>query len=361
MATSLNEIYNLKQSIAFKLVVTLLVMSVIILPLSIFNWNNHGFHLNYVVHILTIIAAGVLLQRNDKYSYKPEFIVSISILTVIAGLGIYSLGFNSGTIALLIAGTTLTFICFSSKTTIIYFAATLASFILLTFLRGNISSFETINQNDFANSVNLFTYLSIILFSSILCLLLFEHRKRLQNALFLIEKQNQEVKYLSNHDYLTGLSSPRLAQEQLELTLSMSKRHNFKTAILYIDINDFKVINDALGHDAGDHALKVVAKRLQDIIRDTDIACRQGGDEFLVILHYPVSTDACEIICKRLLSAFDSRITYEDHEIKINLSIGVAIFPDHGTTQFDLRSSAAKAMQYSKENHKHNYTFAETI
>jgi diguanylate cyclase (GGDEF)-like protein len=107
------------------------------------------------------------------------------------------------------------------------------------------------------------------------------------------------------------------------------------------------------------NTLKEVAKRLKEIIRDTDIACRQESDEFLVILHYPISREPYDIFCKLLLAAFDTRFAYEDHEIKINNSIGVGLYPDNGTAQFDLRSSADKAMHESKASQKHHYIFAQ--
>ncbi len=359
LANSLNEIYNIKQSIALKLALTLLVVSVFLLPLSIFIWKSAGFHLYYVLHILSVISAVALLIKNNKYSYRAEFAVTITILTLMAVLGTYNFGLNSGAIILLITVAILIFIGFSLKLAGIYFVLSLVALVILIMVQINDAILLTQDNLDDASSPALFVYISVLLSSIISCQLVLEYRKKLQNALFVIDKQSQEVKYLANHDYLTGLSSPRLAQEQLELTLNMAKRHEFDAAILYIDIDEFRVINDALGHDAGDHTLKEVAKRLKEIIRDTDIACRQGSDEFLVILHYPISREACDLVCKRLLSAFDARFAYEDHEIKINLSIGVAIYPDNGTTQFDLRSNADKAMHRSKANHKHHYTFAE--
>lgn len=359
LANSLNEIYNLKQSIALKLSFFLLIVSIALLPLSIYNWISNGFYLSYILHILSLAGAIVLLIKNNKYTYKAEFIVTVALLTLTAALNAYSLGLNSGTIALLIAATSMIFIGFSARITSIYTVSSAIFIAILITLQNNEAKVIVQAHNDLTPISDLSTYLSVIISCGIICLLLIEHRKKLQNALIAMDKQAQEVKYLANHDYLTGLSSPKLAQEQLELTLNMARRHEFKAAILYIDIDEFRVINDALGHDAGDHTLKEVAKRLKEIIRDTDIACRQGSDEFLVILHYPISREACDLVCKRLLSAFDARFNYEDHEIKINLSIGVAIYPDNGATQFDLRSSADKAMHETKANHKHHYTFAE--
>jgi diguanylate cyclase (GGDEF)-like protein len=359
LANSLNEIYNIKQSIALKLALTLLLISILILPISILTWINNGFHLNYLLHIITVGGAAILLIKNNKYSYDAEFNVSIGVLTLVAAIGAYNFGLNSGVVALLIVGGALTFICLSIKMAVIYGVLSLVGLVILVMLQSHTSAVPMASQNDFVSLPALYTFLCVAVSCGVLCLLIFEHRKKLQNALAAIDKQNEEVKYLANHDYLTGLSSPRLAQEQLELTLNMARRHEFKAAILSIDIDEFRVINDALGHDAGDHTLKEVAKRLKDIIRDTDIACRQGGDEFLVILHYPISKEACDITCKRLLSAFDARFAYEDHELKINLSIGVAIYPDNGTTQLDLRSKANKAMHESKVFQKHHYTFAD--
>lgn len=93
-------------------------------------------------------------------------------------------------------------------------------------------------------------------------------------------------------------------------------------AALHID--KFRFINDALGHDAGDYALKEVAKRIRELIRVTAVACRQGDDEFSFILHVLVSLQSCDEICNKLIAAFVQRLHCTDNEIKINLSIGTA-------------------------------------
>ena len=113
-----------------------------------------------------------------------------------------------------------------------------------------------------------------------------------------------------------------------------------------------------MGHDAGDFTLVQIADRLKDLIRDTDIACRQGGDEFLVILHYPVTREDCQHVCERLIAAFDSRIAYKEHQLKVSLSIGVSIYPDDGDNHEELRQKADKAMYRSKQKHKNSFEFA---
>ena len=193
LANSLNEIYNIKQSIALKLALTLLVVSVFLLPLSIFIWKSAGFHLYYVLHILSVISAVALLIKNNKYSYRAEFAVTITILTLMAVLGTYNFGLNSGAIILLITVAILILIGFSLKLAGIYFVLSLVALVILIMVQINDAILLTQDNLDDASSPALFVYISVLLSSIISCQLVLEYRKKLQNALFVIDKQSQEV------------------------------------------------------------------------------------------------------------------------------------------------------------------------
>ncbi|MDT0581465.1 diguanylate cyclase domain-containing protein [Brumicola blandensis] len=358
-----SEINALKAEIANRLMLALVILCCIGLPISLARWPNLGFQLVFAVHILLTASTIIMYFRPTKENYKVDYLYISAFLTLLAAMGLYSFGLQSGGFihfifaAFIIAG------IFSLKASIIYliFSSSGTAMLGLLFSQGTIT--HVIEPNIYASSMGAW---SIAIFSGVITSTLFltagyAYYRKLKSSLELLETQNEKVEYLANHDHLTGLTSPRLAQEQLDLTLNLAKRHSFKAAILYIDVDDFKLINDALGHDAGDFALKEIANRLKDLIRDTDIACRQGGDEFLVILHYPVTKEACEEICRRLISAFDSRLPYKEHEIKINLSIGVAIYPDDGERQDELRIKADKAMYTTKHQQKNNYLFADEL
>ena len=364
MTVSQQQEEKLKQRIAKQLLVATLAFCIILLPLTLLSLFQNGFSNIYLVHFVFITVATSILLKNTSANHWLESSIVVMFLTLICLISNYQFGWSSASIFLLGAAGLIIFALHTLKTVALYFLLLIIlSTVLLSIGLSDASFSELIAfKGQAPNTAPIWQFTAngsaLLISFTFLTILIIETRKKLSKSLIHLDEKNEQVDYLANHDHLTGLSSPRLAQEQLELTLNMAKRHEFKAAILYIDIDDFRLINDALGHDAGDYALKEVAKRIKELIRDTDIACRQGGDEFLIILHYPVSKEACDLICKRLIAAFDSRFPYKDHEIKINLSIGVAIYPDHGSSQFELRTKADKAMHESKKNHKHNFLFA---
>ena len=361
VADSQKQGSELKQKTISKLVLIIIAITAMGLPLSIYAWSNTGFHNLYLVHFVFIAVAISFYFRSSTKTVALDTMLVVMFLSFILLIGAYEYGFSSGLLALLITAIAVIAVMQSTKASILVAVVMLSVLTAILLFLTNKTYIPLGNEMEpqILITASLFSSFSVFISFTIIAILLIDSRNSLHSSLTELDEQAKRVDYLANHDELTGLSSARLAQEQLELTLKMAKRHEFKAAILHIDIDKFRLINDALGHDAGDYALKEVAKRIRELIRDTDIACRQGGDEFLVILHYPVSLEACDVICNRLIAAFDQRVPYTDHEIKINLSIGIAIYPDHGLTQFELRTKAEKAMHKSKSDQKHNYTFAD--
>ncbi|MBF7072819.1 diguanylate cyclase [Glaciecola sp. MH2013] len=355
-----NELDTFKSQVARRMMLGLLLLCTIGLPISLLRWFSIGFQTIFIVHIALSALTFLIYFRPNKTNYKLDYNYVCVFLTLLAASGVYSFGLQSGAIIFVVLASFLIATIYSIRNAIIYLGLFFTYMLTIGFCLSQGYLTSVVNASDYGRDMNAW---AIIIFTCAITSALFlicasEYLKKLQNMLSEIKEQHARVEYLANHDHLTGLASPRLAQEQLELTLNLAKRHGFRAAILYIDVDDFKIINDALGHDAGDFALKQIAARLKEIIRDTDIACRQGGDEFLVILHYPVTIQDCELVCERLISAFDARIPYKEHELKISLSIGVSIYPDDGTNQDELRLQADKAMYHSKNRSKNSYKFA---
>lgn len=174
-----------------------------------------------------------------------------------------------------------------------------------------------------------------------------------------IKAYQEKIKQLAYHDTLTGLPNRRLLNKYAELALGLAQRNERQFAIMFIDLDKFKVVNDTYGHDAGDELLKWVAKKLTESIRDTDHAARQSGDEFIVLLSEFKSADTVNIVARKILT----QITKETAEIlghllNVNISIGIAVFPDHGTTVDELMQAADKAMYLSKRTGSSYYCIA---
>jgi diguanylate cyclase (GGDEF)-like protein len=146
--------------------------------------------------------------------------------------------------------------------------------------------------------------------------------------LLLLEDQIEHNKYLALHDELTGLPNRRLFLDRLAISLERARRMESKAALLVIDLNHFKQVNDSLGHHAGDLLLKKVSDIFQSRVRRSDTVARTGGDEFSLILEEPTNRSNAKRVAKSLMEMLDQPLKVGDHMLKVGASIGVAVFPD---------------------------------
>jgi diguanylate cyclase (GGDEF)-like protein len=153
-------------------------------------------------------------------------------------------------------------------------------------------------------------------------------------------------------DELTGLPNRRLLTERLSQLLAISAREKRIVAVLYIDLDGFKLVNDSLGHTVGDLLLVQVAQALRTSIRQSDTLARLGGDEFMVLLNGVHNKEDCERVANTLLDAFRKAFIVEGHEIVIGASIGISVFPEHGADVVTLLQHADAAMYAAKKNGK---------
>lgn len=161
---------------------------------------------------------------------------------------------------------------------------------------------------------------------------------------------------MANHDALTGLPSLRLARDRLSVALATARRNNLQVAVLFIDLNGFKRINDTYGHDAGDWVLQETATRLSACVRDMDTAARIGGDEFLVLLcdlRGPEEASAVAArITESLATPFDPGEKSDHTPFTTGASVSIALFPDHAKDEEGLIRLADEAMYEVKRSKK---------
>ena len=167
----------------------------------------------------------------------------------------------------------------------------------------------------------------------------------------------QKMAYLAQHDFLTGLPNRALLTERLSRAIGQAKRHGKRIGLIFVDLDYFKHINDSLGHALGDLLLQRVADRLISCIRDTDTVCRQGGDEFVILLaEIELASDAAPI-AQKLLAAVAEPCLIAGHELHVSLSVGISIFPDDGQNADEVMKNADTAMYHAKANGRNNYQF----
>jgi len=159
----------------------------------------------------------------------------------------------------------------------------------------------------------------------------------------------EQVRSLAQYDALTKLPNRALLRERLVRAILHARRNDKKLAVFFLDLDEFKNVNDTLGHAAGDHMLKVVAQRLTDCVRDEDTVARLGGDEFILVLEEIASADAVPAVVRKIIDTLSQPMVFEGREMKIAASIGISLYPDDGDEPDMLIKNADIAMYQAKE------------
>jgi diguanylate cyclase (GGDEF)-like protein len=168
--------------------------------------------------------------------------------------------------------------------------------------------------------------------------------------------QNRKVEFLATHDELTGLPNRNLFRQRLEHAISKAERSSKQVLLLFFDLDYFKMVNDTLGHDAGDNLLVQAVERISACARSTDILCRLGGDEFVMLMEGASPQDANRIV-REIIAEFEPPFEIHDQRVFCTVSIGVSVYPDDTTDPQTLLLYADLAMYRAKQNGRNNFEF----
>lgn len=168
---------------------------------------------------------------------------------------------------------------------------------------------------------------------------------------------NRERAYLATHDPLTGLPNRLLVTDRIEQALARARRHEHPVAVMFLDLDRFKIVNDSLGHKAGDELLVEIANRLRACIRVSDTVARLGGDEFVIVIEDAVGTSDAATIAQKIIGSVGKPMQLGDHEVFSGVSIGIATYPESGANMQDLLKHADTAMYHAKEAGRNNFQF----
>jgi len=164
----------------------------------------------------------------------------------------------------------------------------------------------------------------------------------------------ERIQYLAHHDVLTNLPNRALFSDRLQQSLSLSKRDKNKLALMFLDLDKFKPINDNYGHAVGDQLLKEVAQRLQNCVRESDTVSRIGGDEFVVLLPVIEAEQDAVLVADKILHSLNQPFEIAGKVLHVSVSIGFVVYPDHGTDEITLTKNADLAMYYAKASGRDN-------
>ena len=182
---------------------------------------------------------------------------------------------------------------------------------------------------------------------------------------FILQAQNvtlqktaeERLRYMAYHDPLTGLANRSQLEQFVASLISISIRHSKQFAVLFLDLDRFKNVNDTIGHEMGDILLKIIAERLKHNVRSTDIVARLGGDEFVLVITDVTKTEVVANFAQKLLDTFLKRVFLKEKEIYITTSIGISLFPHDGQNMQTLMRNADLALYRAKEYGRNNYQF----
>jgi diguanylate cyclase (GGDEF)-like protein/PAS domain S-box-containing protein len=165
------------------------------------------------------------------------------------------------------------------------------------------------------------------------------------------------MSYLAQHDFLTGLPNRLLLNDRLLQAIAAAGRHGTCLAVLFVDVDYFKRVNDSLGHTTGDGLLKSIALRLVACVRTTDTVSRHGGDEFIVLLSEVTRTEDAGLSADKILAALSVPYPIEQEDLRITASIGISVFPHDGTDPETLVKNASRALLHAKKKGRGGHAF----
>lgn len=181
--------------------------------------------------------------------------------------------------------------------------------------------------------------------------------EQLQREVFERMQAEQRIWHLAHHDVLTGLPNRSLLLDRLDQALTQMARSRHRLAMMFIDLDRFKDVNDTLGHAVGDQLLKHVAGRLRAAVRAVDTVARLGGDEFVIVLHEIERSDDAVLVAEKIISTLGEAINIEGHALLATPSIGISISPDDGQDAYLLMRNADAAMYQAKAKGRNNFQF----
>jgi diguanylate cyclase (GGDEF)-like protein/PAS domain S-box-containing protein len=165
------------------------------------------------------------------------------------------------------------------------------------------------------------------------------------------------MRHLSQHDALTGLPNRTVLRYRLDQLIDLAVRDGLRIAVLFVDLDRFKTINDSLGHEAGDRLLQTVAQRISGVVRQSDTVARMGGDEFVILLSELHRSDDAARLAEKVLATVSGPVVIEEQELSVSASIGICVFPDDGENASALLRNADSAMYRAKNGGRNRYEF----
>ncbi|MDE2628496.1 MAG: GGDEF domain-containing protein [Burkholderiales bacterium] len=337
-------------------------------PLIAWRVADVGWHVQLMLHVAfsAITVTVALLRKRLAHELKSRWLVLAALAVGVSG--VLSLGMVGAGLLWIALSVGLASVLYSLRVGVV--VATVAAAMMVAAGIGFVGGRLTLPFDLNAHAVSAsgwFDYLAVTIVAllvllyaiggfqeAVLALLAKLHAQRDQLVV-----QRDQLAILASHDPLTGLPTMQLATDRLQMAINGAGRSGSKIAMLFIDLDGFKAVNDACGHEAGDEVLKQVARRLQGAVRADDTVARAGGDEFIVVLVGLLDADAVRPVASKLIAEVSRPFELAGGTATVGASIGIAMYPDHADETAGLRRLADAAMYHAKRSGKNRFVFAQ--
>ncbi len=332
-------------------------------PISLSRIPTTGWMPLYGFHsLLGVIAISTFLAR-QRLSPHIKLGIVVVLFYGVGIVGMVNLGLLGAGVWWLVVSSLLLGVLYSPK---VGLWATSASFAFVGlvgygFVSGHLQVAMDANQY----LVSASSWATLIIATSIMPYFVFQAIATLQleteQLVQQVQEQRDEIHRLATHDLLTGLLMPQALAERLDHAIARSHRTGKRLALMFLDLDRFKRINDTYGHAAGDHVLKVLAERFAAQLRESDTKARIGGDEFIFLLEEPGSRNELAVVAERLIKDAATPVEFGDLSLQVGASIGISLYPEHGYDTVDLRRAADQAMYDVKAAGRNGFRFAKDL
>ena len=336
------------------------IVALLYAPVLAWRLTEVAWHLQLGVHLFFILFVLGIYPFLPRMSLKVKSAIALVGMLALGASGVLTMGLNSSGYLWILEGLVVAAVLYSLRT-----AALLAmgSAVLLIgaavgFCTGLLKVPLDLNVFVTTPSAWIGFFVVVVFVPLSLMFTLASYQAMTEQLVRQIETQRTQLAALVGHDQLTGLPLSAIAMDRLEVQLASARRTGRRAALLFVDLDGFKAINDRHGHSAGDHVLVNAAHRLRAALRETDTVARVGGDEFVVILGDLTAAGTAAEVADKVLAEIACAFNWDGHALHVGASIGVALFPDHALTGDGLRAVADTAMYEAKKHGKNRYRFA---
>ncbi len=327
--------------------------------------SNEIFFIGLVMHAVLILSRLFFVSRYKHNQDKSTFIISYSISSVFSGIVWGSLLFviqnlpiqNHFMVYMILISMVFVALFILSEVLFIYM-----SYVIPILLISSIWFF--IQETNKLYEITFYFSIAIVVYFYVSAkkynkryLEVLNEREKSNKLLIELEKKSNSLNRQANYDSLTSLPNRILFHDRLTQGIIKAKRKNTKLALLFLDIDNFKQINDSFGHETGDDVLKYFSKLLKHQIRSEDTLARLGGDEFTIILENINSADDVSLLAQKIVNTMIEPIVINGNSLSISASIGISIYPQDSTDEKNLLKYADIAMYKAKENGRNNFQF----